>query len=331
MRTWVMSMAPLPDAVPEFRATARLRPSGRPKGAFAADVRRVSNLRNTWTVLFAWVQVVVPIVVAVNMRNPLVWVVAFLLVGRGFALLAILGHEAAHKLLFTSRFWNDNVGKWLLEAPAFVPLEVYRYVHLTHHRDELGATEPDLGLYAGYPVSAQSFRRKLRRDATGESGWKNLKPLLQALGQRPPRRQIWEIALVQMAIFGVFWAVGWPQLYLLMWLLPWMTVWRVLNRLRAIAEHGGLAASDDRRLTSHHMRQSVWARFWIVPYNTGWHVAHHVDTAVPFRNLPRFHQALVDDGWYPDTLTWTSYTAFWRTASGARSLPPNRVGASRTT
>jgi enoyl-CoA hydratase len=28
------------------------------------------------------------------------------------------------------------------------------------------------------------------------------------------------------------------------------------------------------------------ARFWIVPYNTGWHLAHHVDMGVPWRNLP---------------------------------------------
>lgn len=317
-------MAPLQASLPPPRESDRIRVSGRPRGDFATALRRIPNFRNAVTVALAWVQVLLPIVLAVQLRNPLVWFVAFLLVGRGFALLAILGHEAAHRLLFSSRSWNDAIGRWLLEAPAFVPLDVYRYVHLTHHRDELGPNEPDLGLYAGYPVSSRSFRRKLRRDAMGESGWKNLKPLLKALGQRPPRRQIWEIALVQAVIFAGFFLAGWPQLYVLMWVLPWMTVWRVLNRLRAIAEHGGLVANDDRRATSHHMRQSVWARFWIVPYNTGWHVAHHVDAAVPFRSLPRLHKALVEDGWYPEALTWESYTLFWRTASGALPLPDNR-------
>ena len=66
-----------------------------------------------------------------------------------------------------------------------------------------------------------------------------------------------------------------------------MTVWRVINRLRAIAEHGGMSRSTDRRLTTHHVHQSWAARFWIVPFNTGWHLAHHVDMGVPFQEPAR--------------------------------------------
>ena len=64
-------------------------------------------------------------------------------------------------------------------------------------------------------------------------------------------------------------AVGRPELYLFLWLLPWMTVWRVLNRLRSIAEHGGVTRSPARRLTTHHVRQTAPARCWIVPSHTG--------------------------------------------------------------
>lgn len=41
--------------------------------------------------------------------------------------------------------------------------------------------------------------------------------------------------------------------YPLLWLGPWLTGWRVVNRLRALGEHGGLAASKDRRLTTHNV------------------------------------------------------------------------------
>ena len=68
-----------------------------------------------------------------------------------------------------------------------------------------------------------------------------------------------------------------------------MTQWRVINRLRSIAEHGGMEQSKDRRATTHNVRQSWPARFWFVPYNTGWHLAHHVDMGVPWRNLPAYH------------------------------------------
>ena len=80
---------------------------------------------------------------------------------------------------------------------------------------------------------------------------------------------------------------------LVLWFVPWMTGWRVVNRLRSIAEHGGMQASSDRRQTTHHVRQNLLARFWIAPFNTGWHLAHHVDMGVPWRNLPQLHRELV--------------------------------------
>jgi fatty acid desaturase len=91
-----------------------------------------------------------------------------------------------------------------------------------------------------------------------------------------------------------------------------MSVWRVLNRLRAIAEHGGMTRSDDRRLTTHVVRQTPLARFWLVPYNTGWHLAHHVDPGIPFRRLPALHRELVESGWVTVGLEYPSYRALWR-------------------
>jgi fatty acid desaturase len=94
-----------------------------------------------------------------------------------------------------------------------------------------------------------------------------------------------------------------------------MTLWKVSNRLRAIAEHGGMERSTDRRRTTHVIRQRRIARYWMVPYNTGWHLAHHADMAVPWYHLPEFHQELVDSGWVTDALEYPSYWAFWRACS----------------
>jgi fatty acid desaturase len=60
------------------------------------------------------------------------------------------------------------------------------------------------------------------------------------------------------------------------------------------------------------VHQSLLARFWIVPFNTGWHLAHHADMGVPWRNLPTLHAELVASGWVPDALEWPSYRALWR-------------------
>ena len=123
--------------------------------------------------------------------------------------------------------------------------------------------------------------------------------------------------MVQAAILTGFTLFGRPELYVFLWLAPWMTVWRVINRLRAIAEHGGMTRSSDRRQTTHVVRQSWLARFWMVPYRTGWHLAHHVDIGVPFRRLPDLHRELEAAGWVTPELTHPSYRSLWRTlASG---------------
>ena len=43
----------------------------------------------------------------------------------------------------------------------------------------------------------------------------------------------------------------------LLWLLPYLTVWRVINRLRSIAEHGGMHRSPDKRESTHTVRQHL--------------------------------------------------------------------------
>ena len=270
------------------------------------------DLRNAATVVGAWAQILAVVVLTVRVDRWWLWPVSVVVMGRAFALLGILGHEAAHRLLFSRKSMNDWVGRWILSYPAFVAYDLYRRGHMAHHRDELGPNEPDTLFYTGYPSPMSSFRRKMTRDALGSSGWKNLKVLLRAATRPASRRVALSILATQLLLFIGFAVAGWPQLYLVLWLLPWMTSWRVINRLRAIAEHGGMVRSDDKRETTHVVRQRPLARFWMVPYNTGWHLAHHVDSGIPWRKLPRLHDELVTAGWVTPPLEWPSYTALWR-------------------
>ena len=313
MTAMAATMVPAADRLPDVLPAGRLLADARPTPELRAELRRIPSLRNAVTVAGAWAQVVAVLGGAVWIDRWWVWPIAVVLMGRSFALLLILSHEAAHRLLFADRRANDLVGRWLLAAPGLVPLDLYRRAHMAHHRDELGPDEPDTALYAGYPITRASLRRKLARDAVGISGWKNLKPLLRGATRRP----VATVLAVQLVLLAAFTAAGWPQLYFVLWLLPWMTSWRVINRLRAIAEHGGMERSPDKRRTTHHVRQRPLARFWMVPYRTGWHLAHHVDAGVPWRNLPRLHGELETAGWVPPSLVWPSYTALWRAMSSA--------------
>jgi fatty acid desaturase len=103
--------------------------------------------------------------------------------------------------------------------------------------------------------------------------------------------------------------------YFILWFAPYLTVWRVINRLRSIAEHGGMRQSKDRRETTHSVRQHFPARFMLVPYHIGWHLAHHVDAGVPMANLPKLHRELQRAGYVNDELEYPNYLALWNKLS----------------
>jgi fatty acid desaturase len=320
-------MVPVPDVLPDVLPTERLTITGMPVPSIREDLRRVPNVRNAFNVASVWVQSVGLLALScwVTVRLPLalalvVWGITFVLMGRAIGLFAILSHEAAHRLLFSKKRVNDFVGQWLLSYPGLVPFHAYRRSHFAHHKDEMGPTEPDLNLYLGYPITRASMKRKLWRDLRGTSGWKNLKGLMFAFRSQQARPVALRIVATQFVLFAGLWlALGRWWLWPLFWLAPWMTVWRVLNRLRAIAEHGGMTRSPDRRMTTHVIRQTWVARFWFVPFNTGWHLAHHADMGVPFQKLPVLHQLLVDEGWITDDITYPNYTSLWRALSSGEN------------
>lgn len=315
-----------PDRLPQVLPTDRLLPNGMANRGLRTDLRRIADGGNVVSLLGVWLWATALVALAVRL-GPLGYAVAFVLMVPVHVRLAILMHEAAHKLLFSNRKANDWVGKWLVASPAFVPIGLYRTVHFAHHKEEFGPNEPDLAFYGGYPGPWSALRRRLIRDAVGISGWKNLKPLVRSAVKGPGR----DISGPILAAQAVLWALTWAAtgrwfVYPLLWLGPWLTGWRVANRLRALAEHGGLGASKDRRLTTHNVRQSLLARFWIVPYNTGWHLAHHVDMGIPWRNLPRFHAELERAGYVVPAMTYTSYTQLWRAlCSRGEPLPARQA------
>jgi len=302
-------MAPTPAP---FVGSDRLHPDGRPKGAFRDSLRTVPDARNALAASGAVAFPLALVAAAVVLSHPAAWIAAFLLMPIAQNRLFILHHEAAHRVLFSNRRLNDLIGINLVGWLTFgTGGHGYRVGHMNHHRDEFGPKEPDFGLYARYPITSASMRRKHRRDLTGVSAFRIIRPRFQRLGQVHHRRLTYRFLAGQALVLAAFWALGHPWLYLLLWVLPWATLYQGLNRIRAIAEHGGMTRSGDRRRTTHHVHQSLAARMVMVPFSVGYHLAHHVDMTVPYRNLPRLHRALVADG-YLGELEWPTYRSLWR-------------------
>ena len=301
------------DDLPVFAGSARLRPDGRPRPEFRAELRRIPDARNAATVLLTLAAPVAVVAAVVAIGHWLAVAAAVPVMGVLLLRMFILHHEAAHRLLFSNRLINDVVGVSVLGwLPFGTGTHHYRRGHANHHRDEFGPKEPDFLLYSLYPVASASMLRKLLRDLFGVSAYRIVKPRFTGLVR--PRFLLLSLRFFagQALVLGVFWAAGHLWLYAVLWVLPYFTYYQVANRLRVIAEHGGMTRTPDRRNTTHHVRQGRVARLFLVPYNVGYHLAHHVDSGVPARNLPRLHRALEEDGYLPADAVWPDYRSLWR-------------------
>ncbi len=302
----------VPD-LPAFEGSDRLRPDGRPVADLRNRLRRIPDLRNAGTVISVLVFPALVVWAVVALDHWLAIVAAIPVMATLQNRLFILHHEGAHRLLFSNRRVNDLIGINLFGWLSFgTGTHDYRRGHANHHRDEFGPKEPDFLLYSFYPIPRDSMRRKLIRDLTGVSAYRALGKRLTGLFQREYFVNSARFYLGQVVVFLAFLAAGRPLFYLLLWVVPYVFVYQVLNRLRAIAEHGGMTRSPDRRAASHVVRQSRLARAVLVPYGVGFHLAHHVDSGIPFRNLPALTKVLEEDGYITPAITWESYPALWK-------------------
>lgn len=312
-------MVPSVDVLHPVSPLSRIKPNGHPKADLRADLGDIANIRNAISIAMIYAQNIAIVWAALRLHNPFVYIVAFLMMGRAHAQILALMHEAVHRLLFSNRKLNDFASRWLLGYFSFVNSDAYRFVHMAHHRDEFGPNEPDIPLYANYPITRASFWRKMTRDSLGITGFKMLRDQFRRPFEKDSsghRTQL-KILVVQLAMFGVITYFTNPLIYFVFWFAPYLTVWRVMNRLRSIAEHGGLRNDEDRRITTHSVRQHRLPSFFIVPFNLGWHLAHHADIAVTFRSLPKYHAELRKSGYVNDEYEYPNYRALWRALRSA--------------
>jgi len=225
--------------------------------------------------------------------------------------LAILMHEAAHGGLSPNARLNDGLGHWLCAVPIGASLSAYRPYHLAHHKFAQNPEDPDLILSAPFPVSPASLRRKLIRDLTGQTFFKQrvLLPLALARGAPFPLkgegsrlhdyeavvtgRSVLPFVMMNLAflaalsLFGRWWA------YFALWLLPMATWFPMVTRIRNIAEHACVEGSaTDPFRAARTTRASWWERAFIAPYWVNFHAEHHLFMHVPCWNLPALHRAV---------------------------------------
>lgn len=135
-------------------------------------ITTASRWRGVWLVAHAWIVSIAAVGLAAWSGNPAAWLLAVIVVGGRQLGLAILMHEAAHGLLHPDRKVNNFLGQWLTGAAVGSDLIAYRTYHLQHHKFTQQPEDPDLSLSKPFPTTRASLWRKVFRDLTGQTFFK---------------------------------------------------------------------------------------------------------------------------------------------------------------
>jgi len=258
-----------------------------------------SDLRAWGVVLGNWLFIAAIFATAAAWPNPLVLLAAVvLLAGRQMGL-SVLMHDCGHRTLFRSDRLNDFVGQWFCALPVMNDQPSYARGHLEHHRKAGTRDDPDLPNYQAYPVSRESFRRKVIRDLTGQTGYKLVSFLTRRAwgalrgNDRALALSYLKPFLAQVILFLVLSAFGIGWAYLL-WALAFMTVFMLVIRVRQVAEHAAVPDlyDPDTRKNTRTVDAPWWQRLLFVPNGVNYHLEHHFMASVPCYKLRELREHL---------------------------------------
>ena len=292
-----------------------------------APLARRSRWKGLALLAHAWVVIGLAMaraVVSPWWLKPVTVPLAIMIIGGRQLGVSILMHDAAHAALHPDLAINDWVGNHLTTGG----LIDYRNYHLQHHKYAQQVEDPDLALSAPFPITRTSLRRKIARDLTGQTYWKQRwSGLVSRIVHRKPDEPLWPLVkaaiwgrrrflagmVVTVAVtapFGLWWV--WPVL----WLVPQATWLPMISRLRNIAEHACVAKDEPDPLRHARTTSANWIeRAVIAPYFVNYHCEHHMFMHVPCYNLPRAHRLLAAKGVLPGMLTAPGYLSMLRVAT----------------
>jgi fatty acid desaturase len=283
------------------------------------EIRSLTEIRDSraWlSILVDWGLVGLSFALVAAFPNPLSIVVAIAVIGSRQLGLAILMHDAAHRALLRNRSRNDWVGNWLCAYPVWNDVLPYRKYHLQHHAKTWTSEDPDLELATPFPISRASFKRKVWRDLSGQTGWKRFLAILNRdLGHSRGRvrrdfgaglQALHGVVITNAVLLGLLTLFGHPALYLL-WVVAWFTSYSLVMRIRSIAEHAMVPDVTDELRNTRTTLARWWERLLIAPNRVNFHLEHHLLMTVPHYNLPRLHRMLRTRGVLEDACVTDGY------------------------
>jgi len=300
-------------------------------------LKQKSDLRGAWLIFHAWAVIFAAMAMFVWWPNPVTFLLAVAIIGARQLGLAVLAHDAAHGLLANNLKLNDFEGTWLTDNILLADMYAYRKYHVMHHRFTQQKNDPDLGLSAPFPITRESLRRKIIRDLSGQTAYKQRIGLIRRAFGKPG--EPWSLrinkgwhrlhgAIITNAIlFAILAMTGHWWLYPLLWVVPFFTFLPMVERFRSIAEHSMVTDNDDPFRNTRTTYANWFARAFVAPYYVNYHLEHHLVMAVPSYNQPKMHKMLLAKGYGPRMETKPGYIAILSLASSKQPTPAMRAAA----
>jgi fatty acid desaturase len=288
-------------------------------------------------VLTSWAIIALAFAALGRFPHPITFLAAVVVLGGRQLALGVLMHDASHGSLFRTRWLNEVFASWVCARPVWNDVARYRRHHLAHHAHTGTELDPDRCLAAPFPVTRASLARKLARDALGVTGLKRVIGLLlmdleiiaytvtpetRRLPLRPVRehlaagaRNLAGVFVTNVALGAALRASGHGWVYAA-WVVAFLTSFGVVVRVRSIAEHACLTASNDPLRNTRTTIAGPLARLLVAPHRVSYHLEHHLLMTVPYFRLPALHRLLRARGALPEGAVAPGYLAVLREASG---------------
>jgi fatty acid desaturase len=276
-----------------------------------SELSRLSPYRSILALAFDWMVIGIAIVTGSRFHSIGMSVLCIIVIGsRQHALLLIM-HDAAHRRLHRDKRLNDWLSDVFCAFPLFVTTANYRASHFAHHRHTNTDKDPDwkrrlgleawrfpktrrrlaflfLGQVAGFGIGAM-IAKAVRFGST--SPQESAQTAVVGRARHAARVVFYLCVLVALTYFAI-----WRQ-FLIYWILPIATSLPFLMRVRSIAEHFGLAHSNELT-SSRNVMPTLLERPFLGLHSSHFHLDHHLYPSVPFYNLGRLHRSLHENEFY---------------------------------
>jgi fatty acid desaturase len=280
----------------------------------------------TLQLVFAWLVIFGVIAWAVYLDTLWATIVAILVVATRHNVLGLLVHDQAHFLGYRGRYGDLVVDLFTAYPLIVLSVEGYAQVHLAHHRDYFGDSDPDFARKSGeewsFPKTPLETAKLFLADLTGINTLRLIRGKRPASGNLPFVRRYpvpkWVRPLYFVLLAVALTVTGAWGLFLLYWVLPIVTVSQVIVRWGAICEHKynlkGASVADSTPL----IVLSWWERLLLPNLNFAMHPYHHYFPGVSFSLLPKIHEIYCREGLVNHENVFRGYRAYFHYVTGGR-------------